>query len=97
MSSRLGTIESLTATLKGLINNADDITALNGGKYLTTRLSNNIVELRSKGIAIITERIELANKKHYGRYKLARSKDNLDRAKQLLQAYSNMQKAKNKS
>ncbi|MDA3062836.1 MULTISPECIES: helix-turn-helix domain-containing protein [unclassified Campylobacter] len=91
---RLGTIESLIATLQGLINNADDITALNGGKYLTTRISNNIVELRDKGITIITERIELANKKHYGRYKLAKSKDNLVRAKRLLKAYSNMQKSK---
>ena len=88
--SRLGTIESLTATLKGLIQGADDITALNGGKYLTTRLSNNIVELRSQGIAINTERVKLPNKKYYGIYKLANSKANKDRAKKLLKAYENM-------
>ena len=93
--SRLGTIESLIATLNGLLNNADDITALNGGKYLTTRLSNNIVELRRQGLLIENERIRVSKRKFYDKYKLTNLPSNREKAKRLLHYYENIDKVIN--
>lgn len=93
--ARLGTIDSLKAVLKGLLNNANDITALNGGKYRTTRISNTICELRDQNIDIITKRIKLENKKSYGVYVLVNSKANREKAERLLHYYENIDKVIN--
>lgn len=70
--------------LEGLIKGARDITALNGFKYSSTRISNYIVELRKKGLVIYTENIKTPNNKHYGIYLLDRAKPNIQKAQNLL-------------
>lgn len=84
--------DSIKATLQGLLNGADDITALNGGKYLTTRLSNTISFLRDQNIDIITKRVKTKNKKSYGVYILVNSKENREKAERLLHYYQNINK-----
>lgn len=86
--SQLGTNESLALTIKGLLN-GESVTALNSGKYLSTRISNNIVELRQKGLEIITNRIKLDNGKHYGAYILVDTPLNIEKAVQLIEYYQN--------
>lgn len=66
--------------LEGLFNGARDITANNGLKYQTTRISNHIVTLRKAGLIIYTERIRTINKKWYGIYLLDTAEPNRARA-----------------
>lgn len=70
--------------LEGLIKGERDITALNGFKYASTRISNYIVELRKKGLLIYTENIKTPNNKHYGIYLLDRTEQNIQKAQNLL-------------
>lgn len=66
--------------LNALLHGARDITANNGLKYQTTRISNHIVTLRKAGLIIYTERIRTINKKWYGIYLLDTAEPNRARA-----------------
>ena len=87
--------DTIKATLKALLNKDSGVTAINGGNYLTTRLSNTILWLRNQKIDIITKRINLENRKWYGVYVLVNSKANREKAKRLLHYYENIDKVIN--
>jgi hypothetical protein len=70
--------------LKALIADSDEVTALNGGKFLTTRVSNSIVWLRQNDIKIDTQRIKADSGRWYGKYKLVQSTENIAKAKEVL-------------
>jgi transcription initiation factor IIE alpha subunit len=73
--------------LQALINGADDITANNGLKYHTTRVSNIIVKLRDSGLLIETVRVD-TNNSWYGRYTLVNTKENRLKAIETLKSIS---------
>ncbi len=76
--------EATALVIKALMD-GDEITALNGGKFLTTRVANHICALREDGLQIETETIRTVNKKWYGRYRLIDSEENYRRAIELLE------------
>jgi len=75
---------SSSLVLKALLRD-DDITALNGGRYLTTRITNTINGLRDAGVQIKTEIIRTDSKKWYGRYKLVQTEQNIRKATEILE------------
>lgn len=78
---RRATINTLSALLEG-----KRVTAFAGPKLGTTRVSNEIVEIRHRlGIKVITQRIKTKNGKWYGVYRLDRSWGNAVKAKNTLQ------------
>ena len=84
----LATPEALTATIKGLIEGAGDITANNALKYFSTRISNTIVDLRREGLLIETRRVKAPSGKQYGVYFLIRNAANLEKARSLYETYT---------
>jgi hypothetical protein len=70
--------------IEALIRGDNDVTALNGMKFLTTRVANHIVELRKEGLEISTETVKTKNS-WYGVYKLECNEKNILRAYQLLE------------
>lgn len=70
--------------LNALLHGARDITANNGLKYQTTRISNHIVKMRKAGLIIYTERIHTINNKWYGIYLLDLTEPNRAKAFGLL-------------
>lgn len=70
--------------LNALLHGARDITANNGLKYQTTRISNHIVKMRKAGLIIYTERIRTINNKWYGIYLLDLTEPNRAKAFGLL-------------
>jgi len=76
---------SSSLVLKALLRGDDDITALNGGRYLTTRITNIINGLRDAGVQIETETIRTDSKKWYGRYKLIQTEQNIRKATEILE------------
>ena len=71
--------------LKALLRGDEDITALNGGRYLTTRIANIINGLRDAGVQIETEIIRAGSKKWYGRYKLIQTEHSIRKATEILE------------
>lgn len=80
--------------LEGLINGANDITALNSGKYGNTRISNPICDLRKLGLIIHTIRTRTLNGKWYGIYRLDKAEPNRAKAFVILEQ---MRKARKSS
>jgi len=70
--------------IEALLRRDNDITALNGMKFLTTRITNHIVELRKNGLEIETKTIK-TDDTYYGKYQLVQSKDNIEKAYALLE------------
>ncbi len=77
--------ESTALILKALLRGDDDVTALNGGSYLTTRITNHICKLREDGLQIETEILSNDNGKRFGRYRLIESDQNIKKAIELLE------------
>ena len=70
--------------LEALLRGDHDVAALNGMKYLTTRITNHIVELRKLGIDIDTRTVKTENA-HYGLYFLDGTEENIKRAYEILE------------
>ena len=70
--------------IEALLRRDNNITALDGMKFKTTRLPNHIVKLRKKGLKIETKNIKTTNS-YYGKYELVQSKDNIEKAYALLE------------
>lgn len=83
--------ESTQRILIALLEGAEDITSASSEtKYLTTRISNQIVGLRKSGIDIETKTVKVPNKnKFYGRYVLVKDKENIENAISLLEELEN--------
>ncbi len=79
---------AVITTLKALYE-GKQVTALRGGQYKTTRITNEISTLRNElNIDIITDRINTENGKWYGSYRLIRTEENLERVKAILGIFS---------
>ncbi len=86
--------KAVIATLQALLA-GKEVTALNSGKYYSTRITNEISTLRNKlGVDIITERIVTKNNRWYGSYRLVKTTDNLKKAKKILSSHSNKKPTK---
>lgn len=80
---------AVITTLKALYE-GKEITANKSLECDTTRITNEISTLRNDlGIDIITDRINLENKKWYGSYRLVRTDENLKKVRDILKIYSN--------
>lgn len=90
---------AVLTTLKALYDRKE-VTANKSLECDTTRITNEISTLRNVlEVDIITDRIPTKNKKWYGSYRLVRTKDNLEKVKNLLNLYSkskNLKSAKNR-
>ncbi len=71
--------------IESLLRCDNDITALNGMKFLTTRVSNHIVELRKIGLKIETKFIK-TEYTHYGMYYLTNTEVNIAKAYDILES-----------
>lgn len=78
---------STQSILRALISRSDEVSALNSGKFLTTRITNHICLLRQYGIQIDTQMVKANSGKWYGTYKLMRSSKNIAKAKKVLLNY----------
>ena len=72
-----------------------DVATLNGSNdYSTTRVANPISRLRNQyDIEIVTLRVNTSNS-WYGRYKLTRAKENLDKVKKIINTHSKQKPTK---
>ncbi len=86
MDMKFNTVTS--SILKALISGSDEVSALNGGKFLTTRVSNHICLIRQSGIEVDTQRVKANSGKSYGVYKLVPGEANLNRAAGLVRTYT---------
>lgn len=85
--------KAVLATLQALLA-GKEVTALNGGKYHTTRITNIISTLRNKlEIDVITEKIITENS-FYGSYKLTQTPKNLKKANEVLKKLAKSNEAK---
>ncbi|PHS33704.1 MAG: hypothetical protein COA92_04165 [Sulfurovum sp.] len=71
--------------VEALLRGDSDVTALNGMKFLTTRITNHIVELRKMELDIETKIIKTKNSS-YGAYYLKGREENISRAYEILEA-----------
>ena len=78
------TRESHLLVLKALKEGDSNITALNQGKYKTTRVSNIIIDLRRWGVDITSEWITPPSQKRFVRYTLLQSQENLEKVDSLI-------------
>ena len=78
-------IESTEKVILGLMAGANDLSALNGGAFLTTRLPNIILDLRGAGLEIETELHKTHTGKRFGIYRLVDSKVNYQKTHELLE------------
>lgn len=84
---------AVITTLKALYE-GKEITANKSLECNTTRITNEISTLRNDlGIDIITDRINLENKKWYGSYRLVRTDNNLNKVRDILQICSKLNEA----
>lgn len=84
---------AVITTLKALYE-GKEITANKSLECNTTRITNEISTLRNDlGIDIITDRINLENKKWYGSYRLVRRDNNLKKVRDILQICSKSNEA----
>ncbi|MEA3521467.1 MAG: helix-turn-helix domain-containing protein [Campylobacterota bacterium] len=77
--------EASALILKALLEDDPRITALDGWRFKTTRITNHICGLRDDGLKIETEMLKVDSGKRYGRYKLIQSDVNIKRAIELLE------------
>lgn len=84
MTIKAKPLKSYLITLKALLDGDPDVSALQSGRLKTTRISNRIGILRSKGILIETRMITTPSKKTFGRYFLVRTPENIKNAKKIL-------------
>ena len=85
---------AIITTLKALYE-GKEVTANKSLECNTTRITNEITTLRNDlGIDVITDRINLENKKWYGSYRLVRTDENLTKVREILAIYSKEDKAK---
>jgi len=79
---------AVIVTLKAL-HEGKEVTACKSLECDTTRITNEISTLRNElGIDIITDRINLPNKKWYGSYRLARTDENMKKVRDILAIFS---------
>ena len=79
---------AIITTLKALYE-GKEVTAGKSLECSTTRITNEISSLRNDfGIDIITDRINTDSGKWYGSYRLVRSRENLQKVRELLKKYS---------
>lgn len=78
-------IESTEKVITGLLNDADNLSALNSGAYLTTRITNIILDLRNADLEIENEFHKTTNGKRFCIYRLADSEANFKKAHELLE------------
>jgi len=71
--------------IEALLRGDKNVTALDGMRFLTTRTSNHIVELRKEGLEIETKSIK-TEYTNYGAYFLVRTEKNIKRAYELLES-----------
>ena len=77
---------SKSLILKALLAGDENITALDGGRFLCTRITNHITNLRARNLKIETETlISPITGKKYGRYKLIQTDENIKLAIELLE------------
>lgn len=69
--------ESTALILRALLEDDPRITALDGWRFKTTRITNHICALRDDGLQIETEMLKADSGKRYGRYRLVESDDNI--------------------
>lgn len=68
--------------IKALLNN-ERITANDGFKFYTTRVSNSILKLRKLGLQINSKRNHTSEKRYYVNYTLVKEAKNIQKAKEL--------------
>lgn len=78
-------IEAAEKVILGLLAGANDLSALNSGAYLTTRLPNIILDLRNYGLEIDVDFHKTSRGKRYGTYRLKNTKLNYKIAHGLLE------------
>ena len=78
-------IEAAEKVILGLLDGANDLSALNSGAYLTTRLPNIILDLRNTGLDIDVDFHKTSKGKRYGIYRLKNTKLNYIIAHRLLE------------
>ena len=79
---------AIITTLKALYE-GKEVTANKSLECNTTRITNEITTLRNDlGIDIITDRINLENRKWYGSYRLVRTDENMQKVRDILAIYS---------
>ncbi len=88
--------ESTVLIIKALLEGDENVTALNGGRFLTTRISNHICKLREDGLEIETETLKTDNGKWFGRYKIKNSDLNVKKAISLLESIETQLSRKSK-
>ncbi len=85
--------KAVLATLQALVA-AKEVTAMNSGKYHTTRITNIISILRNKfGVAIITVKV-MTEYSFYGSYKLKKTRKNLKKVREVLKTLTKSNEAK---
>ena len=74
---------------KALLQGDENITALDGGRFLTTRITNIITYLRNgRGLKIETETLTSPTTgKRYGRYMLVQTDENIKLAIKLIEEF----------
>lgn len=86
--------DAIITTLKALYD-GKEVTANKSLECNTTRITNEITALRNDlEIDIITDRINIKNKKWYGSYRLVRTDENLKKVRDILAIYSKINEAK---
>ena len=78
-------IEAAEKVILGLLDGANDLSALNSGAYLTTRLPNIILDLRNASLEIDIDFHKTPKGKRYGIYRLKDTKLNYKIAHGLLE------------
>jgi len=79
-------IISTILILKALVQGDESITALDGGRFLTTRITNHICYLRDRNLKIETEMLTSPTTgKRYGRYMLVQTDENIKLAIELIE------------
>ncbi len=77
--------EAAEKVILGLLAGTNNLSALNGIDYLTTRLPNIILDLRHAGLEVETELQKTHTGKRFGIYRLVDSKANYKKAHDLLE------------
>ena len=81
--------ESTALILRALLEDDPRITALDGWRFKTTRITNHICALRDDGLQIETEMLKADSDKRYGRYVLVNSDANIKLAIGVLESVEN--------
>jgi len=77
--------EASALVLQALLEGNPNITALDGWRFKTTRITNHICAFRDDGLQIETEMIKADSGRRYGRYRLIDNDKNIMHAIELLE------------